>query len=166
MNFTWNTETQEYSTGEVEEGDIDTTLVLDTFNPKSSEFTHCFTTYKWVDKKIKPVFTTFPEEAHIKHQMPSNPLKTITPLYKCPPEFTTPPHITQKHLNTLDINPDNFLSKKEKLFIQVMMNNEQSLEFVDTERGTLKKSYFSPYVMPTVPHTLWEYKNIPIPPGI
>ena len=47
-----------------------------------------------------------------------------------------------------------------------MRNNEEALAFVDTERGTLKESYFSPYIMPTVPHTPWEYKNIPIPPGI
>jgi len=47
-----------------------------------------------------------------------------------------------------------------------MINNEQALAFVDTEHGTLKESYFSPYVMPTVPHTPWEYKNITIPPGI
>jgi hypothetical protein len=38
--------------------------------------------------------------------------------------------------------------------------------FIDTERGTLKESYFSPYVMPTVPHDPWAFKIIPIPPGI
>jgi hypothetical protein len=47
-----------------------------------------------------------------------------------------------------------------------MINNEQALAFVDTEHGTLKESYFSPYVMLTVPHTPSGYKNIPIPPGI
>ena len=167
LNFTWDTEIQEYSTGEVEGEAIDAILVPDTFDTESSEFAHCFTAYKRVDKKIKPVSTTFPEEARVKRQMPSNPLKTLTPLSKRPPEFTPTPHINQERLDTLNINPDNFLSKEEeKLFIQVMVNNEQSLAFVDTERGTLKESYFSPYVMPTVPHTPWEYKNIPIPPGI
>src|SRR6267378_4241260 len=34
------------------------------------------------------------------------------------------------------------------------------------ERGTLKDSYFSPYIIPTIPHSPWEYKNIPIPPGL
>jgi hypothetical protein len=47
-----------------------------------------------------------------------------------------------------------------------MINNEKTLAFVETDRGTLKEEYFSPYVMATVPHTPWEYKNIPIPPGI
>jgi len=30
----------------------------------------------------------------------------------------------------------------------------------------LKESYFTPYIIPTIPHTPWEYRNIPIPPGI
>ncbi|KAI0038539.1 DNA/RNA polymerase, partial [Auriscalpium vulgare] len=34
------------------------------------------------------------------------------------------------------------------------------------ERGTLRDDYFSPYVIPTVPHPPWQEKNIPIPPGI
>ena len=34
------------------------------------------------------------------------------------------------------------------------------------ERETLKESYFSPYIIPTIPHLPWEYKNIPIPPGL
>jgi transposase InsO family protein len=77
------------------------------------------------------------------------------------------PHIDQDQLKILNINPDGFLSEEEeKLFIQVVMNNEKALAFVDTERGTLKESYFSPYIIATVPHVPWEYKNIPIPPGI
>ena len=40
------------------------------------------------------------------------------------------------------------------------------MPYEEKDRGTLKKEYFSNYIMPTVPHTPWEYKNIPIPPGI
>jgi hypothetical protein len=47
-----------------------------------------------------------------------------------------------------------------------MILNEEALAFEDSERGTFKDSYFSPYKIPMVPHTPWEYKNIPIPPGI
>jgi hypothetical protein len=47
-----------------------------------------------------------------------------------------------------------------------MVLNEDAIAFEDTERGTLKDSYFSPYIVPTVPHIPWEYKNIPIPPGL
>jgi hypothetical protein len=38
--------------------------------------------------------------------------------------------------------------------------------FEDSERGTFHDDYFSPYKIATVPHVPWEYKNIPIPPGI
>jgi len=47
-----------------------------------------------------------------------------------------------------------------------MILNENGIAFEDIECGTLKDSYFSPYIIPTVPHAPWEYKNIPIPPGI
>lgn len=40
------------------------------------------------------------------------------------------------------------------------------LAFVETDRGTIREDYFSPYVMPTISHTPWEERNIPIPPGI
>jgi len=47
-----------------------------------------------------------------------------------------------------------------------MKLNEDSIAFEDIECGTLKDSYFSPYIIPTIPHVPWEYKNIPIPPGL
>jgi len=31
-----------------------------------------------------------------------------------------------------------------------MILNQTAIGFVDTERGTLKESYFSPYIIPTV----------------
>ena len=30
----------------------------------------------------------------------------------------------------------------------------------------MSQEYFSDYIMPVIPHVPWEYKNIPIPPGI
>lgn len=54
--------------------------------------------------------------------------------------------------------------EEEKLFIQVMMGNEEAPAFEETDRGTLREDYFSPYIMLTVPHTAWEERNIPIPP--
>jgi transposase InsO family protein len=147
--------------------DIEAILLPENFDENSDEISHCFTAYKRVDKKIKPVSTTFPEEARVRRQIPSDPLETLTPLSKRPPKFIPTPHLTQERLEQLGINTDKFLTdEEEKLFVQVMTNNEAALAFVDTERGTLKESYFSPYVMPTVPHVPWEYKNIPIPPGI
>jgi hypothetical protein len=47
-----------------------------------------------------------------------------------------------------------------------MVLNEEALAFEETDCGTLREDYFSPYIMPTIPHTAWKEKNIPIPPGI
>ncbi len=145
-----------YSVTEIfeEDDEIETILVPDNFGTNDEDIALSLTAYKRVDKKIKPVSTTFPEEARVRRQLPFDPLETLMPLSKRPPKFVPTPHITKEQLETLNINPDNFLSKEEeKLFIQVMMNNEEALAFIDKERGTLKESYFSPYIMPVVPHT-------------
>jgi len=47
-----------------------------------------------------------------------------------------------------------------------MLLNEKALVFEDPERSTLREDYFLLYIIPTVPHIPWEFKNIPIPPGI
>jgi len=44
--------------------------------------------------------------------------------------------------------------------------NQDALAFKETDHDTLKESYFSPYIIPTIPHATWEYRNIPIPPGL
>jgi len=60
-----------------------------------------------------------------------------------------------------------FLSlEEEKLFVHIMLLNEKALAFKDLERGTLNESYFSDYIIPTIPHKPWEFRNMPIPPGI
>jgi hypothetical protein len=168
LNLEWEeAEFEVYSATEFSQRDIEWILVPENFKEEEAEIAHSFTAYKHVDKKIKPVATTFPEGARVRCQIPSDPLKTLTPLLKRPPKFTHTAHLTQERLEQLEINKEGFLSEEEeKLFVQVMTNNEKALAFSDTEQGTLKESYFSPYVMPTVPHDPWAFKNIPIPPGI
>jgi hypothetical protein len=126
-----------------------------------------FTAYKKVDRKIKPVSGTFPQDALVKRRFPHDPLVGLTVLSKNPPNFVPTKRITEDRLNQLDINPVGFLwPEEEKLFIQVLLANENALAFEETDRGTLREDYFSPYIMPTIPHTAWEERNIPIPPGI
>jgi len=48
----------------------------------------------------------------------------------------------------------------------MMKINEARIAFEDIERETLKNSYFSPYIIPTIPYLPWEYKNIPISQGL
>ncbi len=67
----------------------------------------------------------------------------------------------------LNVNQDQFLwPEKEKLFKHVLMLNEQTLPYEEKNRETFSQEYFSDYIMPVVPHTPWEFKNILIPPGI
>ena len=125
------------------------------------------TMYKRVDKKVKPVSGTFPQDARVLRQFPCNPLDTMTPLTPNPPPFIPDGRLTQERAESLNINSTGFLWPEEvKLFLHVMHLNQDTLAFEETDRGTLKESYFSPYIIPTIPHTPWEYRNIPIPPGI
>jgi hypothetical protein len=126
-----------------------------------------FTAYKSVDKKVKPVSGTFPEWAQVQRQFPHDPLEGLPKLSPTPPVFKPNLHMTQERMDLIDVNKIGFLwPEEEKLFHQVMLLNEGALAFEETERGTFSNSYFSPYIIPTVPHTPWEYRNIPIPPGI
>jgi hypothetical protein len=52
------------------------------------------------------------------------------------------------------INSTGFLwPEEEKLFQHVMILNEDGIAFEDVERGTLKEEFFSPYIIPTIPHS-------------
>ena len=126
-----------------------------------------FTAYKRVDKKIHPVSMQLPPDCEVIRKVPEDPLLTLPPLTTRPPDFSPTAKITRERMKELNINATGFLwPEEEKLFQHVMKLNEQGIAFEDLERGTLKESYFSPYIIPTVPHIPWEYKNIPIPPGI
>jgi hypothetical protein len=126
-----------------------------------------YTAYKRVDKKVHPVSTTFPQDCIVTRTIPEDPLLTLPFLTTNPPEFIPSEKITEERLKDLEINITGFLwPEEEKLFKHIMLVNEHTIAFEDKERGTLKESYFSPYIVPTVAHTPWEYKNIPIPPGL
>ena len=126
-----------------------------------------FTAYKPVDRRVRPVSGTFPQEALVKRSFPHDPLEGLPILSRNPPEFTPTKKISAERLKLININGDGFLQpEEEKLFNQVMVLNEEALAFEETDRGTLREDYFTPYIMPTIPHSAWEERNIPIPPGI
>src|ERR1700692_1973237 len=123
--------------------------------------------YKRVDKKIKPVSGTFPQAARVERQFHHNPLRNLITLMPHPPEFIPSARLTKERMDSLNINSQGYLLPEEvKLFQHIMNLNQETLAFEETDRGTLKESYFSPYIIPTIPHVPWEYKNIPIPLGI
>jgi hypothetical protein len=131
------------------------------------ESAKAFTAYKKVDRKIKLVSGTFLQDALVKRTFPHDPLEGLTILSKNPPEFIPTEQITNDRFSQLNINSMGFLwPEEEKIFIQVLLANEKALAFEETNQGNFREDYFSPYIMPTIPHTAWEERNIPIPPGI
>lgn len=128
-----------------------------------------FTMYKRVDRKVKPVPAVFPEDARVTRQIPTDPLVNLPPLPFHPPQFQECPgdRLTQERLEELKINPEQFLwPEEEKLFIHILKLNQNYFVFEDNQRGSFREDYFSPYVIPVVPHIPWAFPNIPIPPGI
>jgi len=127
----------------------------------------CLGAYKRVDRKVKPVPGRYPEDTCVHCQFPENPLDSLTPLTPLPPDFIPTKKLIKEHLALMKLNPDDFLwPEEEKLFVHVMKLNEVALAFDESERGNFRSDYFSPYIIPVLPHEPWEYCNIPIPPGI
>ncbi|KAJ2974290.1 hypothetical protein NUW54_g11915 [Trametes sanguinea] len=122
-----------------------------------------FGVYKPVDRRVKPVPGVFPEDARVIRQFPEDPLETLVPLTPHPPVFEPTPKLTQERMDGLQINSDGFLwPEEERLFQHIFRLNEKVLAFEEGDR----EDYFSPYIIPTIPHVPWMDKNIPIPPGI
>lgn len=123
--------------------------------------------YKRVDRKVKPVPGVFPEDARVERQIPEDPINTLPPLTPNPPDFTPTDRLTQERFDSLKFNEDKFLlPEEERLFAHILEMNDTVLAFEEGERGTFREDYFSPYIIPVVEHVPWEFKNIPIPPGL
>jgi hypothetical protein len=78
-------------------------VTLTEHNKKSSQ---AFTMYKRVDKKIKPVSTTFLPDYVVQCTIPEDPLKTLSALPMHPPPFEPSQCLTQERLEMLEINKD------------------------------------------------------------
>ena len=52
-----------------------------------------------------------------------------------------------------------------KLVQWIVLNHETAFDWVPTERGQLDDQYFPLVKIPTIPHTPWILRNIPIPPS-
>jgi hypothetical protein len=123
--------------------------------------------YKPVAKRIQPVATTLPEDYRIIRRRPNDPLLTLPPVLTSPPPFKPGKRLTQERLDALKINRYDFLQPEEVQFLtHILLSNEHALAWEDSERGQFKSSYFDPVRIPTIEHTPWSFKNIPIPPGI
>ncbi len=123
--------------------------------------------YKKATKKVHPVAASLPEDFCIIRHCPEDPLLSLPPLPTHPPPFTPGTRLTQERLDDLNLNRFNFLWPEElKLAQHVLKLNETALAWTEDERGQFRNDYFSPVKIPTIAHTPWVHKNIPIPTGI
>jgi len=136
-------------------------------SPPPTDPTILILKYKQVDKKVRPVPTTLPEEYHSVCCIPEDPLLSLLPLPTHPPNFTPGECLSQERLDELWLNHDNFLWPEElKLVQHVLKVNEHALAWTDVEKGWFKDEYFMPVKIPVIEHIPWAQKNLPIPPGI
>jgi hypothetical protein len=76
-------------------------------------------------------------------------------------------HLTQEHLNDLTINHYQSLwLEEEKLTQHILKLNKHVLTWTKAEHNWFCDDYFSPVKIPTVTHTPWVHKHLPIPTGI
>ena len=123
--------------------------------------------YKKVDKKVRPVPASLPEEFRNICRIPEDPLLSLPPLPTHPPDFTPGERLTQERLDDLGLNRDDFLWPEElKLVHHILKLNERALAWTEAEKGRFSNEYFSPVKIPVIEHVPWAHKNIPIPPGI
>jgi len=67
----------------------------------------------------------------------------------------------------MKINRYDFLwPDEERLAQHVLKINEGALAWTEAKRGRFHNEYFAPVKIPTIAHTPWVHKNIPIPMGI
>jgi hypothetical protein len=124
-------------------------------------------TYKKVVRKVCPIPASLPEDFHCVHHIPEDPLLSLLPLPRLPPDFTPGICLMQEWLEALQLNTHNFLCMEElKLLQHILKLNKAGLAWTEEEKGHFKDNYFSPVKIPTIEHIPWAHRNIPIPTGI
>ena len=124
--------------------------------------------YKPVALKVKPVYAELPEQYRIKRNITGDPLEGMPRLNPRPPDFVPTGRYTQEQKENMDkVHEGDFLwPEEQKLVHHLIMEQNQAFAWDDSERGRFRMDFFPPVIMPTVEHTPWVYRNIPIPSGI
>jgi hypothetical protein len=119
--------------------------------------------YKLVTKKVRTVQTAMPPEFRITRQLPDDPLASMPTLPTHPPDFVPGVRFTQERADNLDLDPANWLWPDElKLIRWLIRVHKKAFAWDASERGRLNETFFPPYKIPTIPHTPWSQRNIPI----
>ena len=123
--------------------------------------------YKKVANRTVPVSATLPEDFRIERRRPKDLLIDLSPMPGYPPEFEPGERYTQARHDEFPIDPRQFLTPSEtRLAEWIVRVNEEAFAWNEDERGSFDSRYFDPIRVPTMPHTPWVLKNIPIPHGI
>ena len=123
--------------------------------------------YKKVANRTKPVATTLPEEYRIVRREHPDPLRDLPMLPTRPPDFVPGQRYTQERYEAMELDSEAFLWEEErKLVHHVIKANEMGLAWDESEKGSFREEFYPPIVMPTIEHTPWNERSIPIPPGI
>ncbi|KAF8577136.1 hypothetical protein K439DRAFT_1300631, partial [Ramaria rubella] len=122
--------------------------------------------YKSVERKVRPVPTMLPEELHVKHKFPEDPLLSLIQLTTQPgPIQDFGERLTRERWEELKIGEGGFLTENEvKLAFRVLKNNKDGLAWTEEEKGRFHNDYFNPVIIPTIEHIPWVERNYPIPP--
>src|SRR5882724_9834769 len=112
--------------------------------------------YKKAANHVHPVRTTLPEEYRILHHTPSDPLLSLPPLPRHPPDFVPSEKFTKERMEKMNINPSGFLWLEEhKLVLFLIKEQEAAIAWDPSECGNFRKDYFKPIVIPMVEHIPW-----------
>ena len=83
--------------------------------------------YKPVDRKVRPVPTTLPENQKSRRSFPENPLKNLREVQLFPPEFAPTQKMTRERMEGLKINESGYLwPEEEKLLRHVLCSKRGS----------------------------------------
>ena len=121
--------------------------------------------YKPVDKKVKPVYGTLPEEFRVVRNITGDPLAGMPQLSPAPPEFSPKGRYTKERMEDFDkAHPGFWLPEERKLMHHLMAEQNAAFAWTESERGKFREDFFAPVRIATVPHKPWVQGNRPIPP--
>jgi len=78
---------------------------------------HTFTAYKPVDRRVRPVSGTFPQEALVWRTFPHDPLEGLPVLSRNPPDFSPTKKITAERLKLVNVNSEGFLGQRRRNYL-------------------------------------------------
>ena len=92
--------------------------------------------YKPVDKKVRPVYGTLPEEFRVVRNIKGDPLAGIPSLSPVPPEFQPKGRYTQQRMEDFDkAHPGFWWPEERKLMHHLMAEQNEAFAWTETERG-------------------------------